>query len=488
MAPAEFCDVAVQMVRAQLMEGADDPTLEIEPQGLDRVSGVVFEDIPVSTDGTYRQDNKPGDRIQGATAPAMPGRRRSSRNGTSSARWAQSAGSRRSLKEETMKRIMVPLVMCLMLASGAVVKNTDTADARDSQPGCGYSFVAENDVLLADRNYTHGFLLSRSCVRPMVSDSADSELLKEIEIADRPWITRLRDWNIDRLNDAIELFGLSKNKNKHRVYSHYGGLSLYTPNELTKPPSSTADGRPYASLLLYGDSVLHANDTFAIKKEAQVGLMGIPIGGDIQDALHEVIGGDDPQGWEDEISRGGEPVLAAALQGKWLLWSADEMAPYDKGPYDLTASLGGSVGYYTAMRLGLSGRLGIIDSPFWGDYGTVIERLMAIPLALPPGSVTASNTDGQSKIGNSKRSNELYFFANAGLDWVLYSAVLQGQFRENEYDLDSSEVKNAVLSATLGVAMRFGEFRLSLSHSFRGPEIEGGKSHRWSSLSIGRAF
>ena len=357
--------------------------------------------------------------------------------------------------------------MSFMLIGGSAVAKS-----------CSFSVFFENDRwFYTDRNYTFGGLLSHSCT---VSRSKS-------EKPDRPLLSPLRIWNSERLKDAKALFGVSETK--HRAYSHYGGLLLYTPNSLNNPRPGKEEGRPYASLFIYGDSVLHANDSFAIKKETQVGVMGFPLGGVIQEAVHDVFSGEDPRGWETEISRGGEPVVALALQGKKLLCNPDGKGSCTAGPVkaDVTASLGGSLGYYTSMRAGFSGRLGIIKSPFWGDYGP-IKDAGHVPLNVPPIYYNHIRRNGNGNGESPESSFELYFFASGGLDLVLYSAVLQGQFRENDYEVASSDVQKAVLTGSLGAVLRLGNCRLSLSHSFRGPEIEGGKAHQWSSISVAWDF
>ena len=369
-----------------------------------------------------------------------------------------------------MKKIIVPLVIIFLLCAGT--PSSDAAAAKS----CSTSIFLENDLsFYTDRNYTSGGLLSRSCT---VSGS-------EGEMPDRPWLSPLRIWNSERLKDAKALFGVSETA--YRAYSHYGGLSLYTPNSLNISRPGKEDGRPYASLFIYGDSVLHANDSLAIRKETQVGVMGFPLGGAIQKAVHDVFPGDDPQGWETEISRGGEPVVALALQGKYLLCNPDGKGSCASGPLDadVTASLGGSLGYYSSMRAGFSGRLGIIDSPFWGDYGPIKDMVLT-PQKV--GNPISSNGGGNGNRESSESSFEAYLFASGGLDLVLYSAVLQGQFRENDYEVAYSDLQKAVVTASFGAVFRLGKYRLSLSHSFRGPEIEGGEAHQWSSISAACHF
>lgn len=283
---------------------------------------------------------------------------------------------------------------------------------------------------------------------------------------------------------------------------------LYTPNNLTNQRPGKEDGRPYSSLVIYGDSILHANDTVAIKQEMQLGLLGLPIGGEIQNAVHHVIGGEDPQGWSTEICRGGEPVLGYAFQKKKLLCTDPKpVGLCGDGNFDVSANWGVSLGYYTSINAGLAGRLGLggkLQSPFWGDFGSsTLDQLGLKPmntLSFRPPDTTNADTPNESQdngndLGRAVASDssgssgyELYVVTTAGLSLLLYNAVLQGQFRSNENEVESSDVNRAVLHASVGIVKTFGDWRVSFSHSLRGPEIKGGKSHRWTSLSVGCMF
>lgn len=357
----------------------------------------------------------------------------------------------------------------LVLMAGGIdrsaLASSDDSNVSGSDKGCSYILHYENDQLLTDRNYTFGGVLTYSC---------DSE-------KDRPWLSFLRNWNKIVLEDTKYLFGIF-NATKY-AYAHYGGISLYTPDSLKIKQPRRADGRPYASLLIYGDSVLHANSTMSIKQEMQVGILGHPIGGIIQSTVHDVFGGDDPQGWPTEISRGGEPIFGYSVQGTRRLCSVPSSSEFcGKDGFDLTANFGGSLGYYTSLKAGLSGRLGSINSPFWEEVGPISSNILQ-----PQTSLNFPNVSSTSNCQKGS-DDELFFFATGGADVVMYSAVLQGQFRRSEYVVSASGVSRIVPYASVGVVVRFGRYRFSVSHNARGPELKGGKSHRWTSFSVGTFF
>ena len=96
---------------------------------------------------------------------------------------------------------------------------------------------------------------------------------------------------------------------------------------------------------------------------------------------------------------------------------------------------------------------------------------------------------------NDKRDWELYLFFWGGTDYVFYNALLQGQFRENRYEISRAAISSIVPHGSLGfvygrnVTSRCGcGFRVSFSYNYKGEEITGGGSHGWSSISLGISY
>lgn len=362
--------------------------------------------------------------------------------------------------KERLTRLVFGMIVALILFTCGIVQLVSAAtedNVGDGREGCSYVVVYENDQLFTDRNYTFGGLLIHVC-------KSDDDKEK-----DRPWFPFLRAWNEKGMEYAKSRL-VPERTMIERAYGHYKGLSLYTPNSLKSKRPEPAHGRPYASLLIYGDSVLHADKIASIKQEIQMGIMGHPIGGVIQETVHSVFSLEEPQGWSTEISRGGEPVVGYSLQGKRLLCGvAGDSRFCGNGIVDLTAMFGGSLGYYTSLKAGFSGRLGRISSSFWDDYGSIGDRTSQA--ALVPES-----------------DDEFYLFGTAGLEVVGYSAVLQGQLRRSEYVVSASDVQRTVPYASFGLVVKKSKIRLSVSHNLRRAEVKGGKMHRWTTFSVGCFF
>ena len=315
------------------------------------------------------------------------------------------------------------------------------------------SVIYENDQLLTDRNYTFGILGTKTC-------SSDGEEEQH------QW-NFLHNWNTDWLEVIQNYVPISATQ--YRANSIHAGISLYTPNSLDIETPTKKGGRPYASLVMFGDSIVQVEPKKkkkAVKQGMQLGILGLPVGGEIQTAVHKIVDSPQPKGWSSEISRGGEPTLLYAIQGK-NLWHDHDISAFGVGQkLELTTNKGLTVGYYSSLQAGISIRLGKISSPFWSDYGPIHNHIVRPAI---------------TKVGKSK---ELYGFLGAGVELVMYNALLQGQFRRNDYEIEASDVERAIPHITAGGVVHFERWQFSISHNYRGPEIRGGKDHRWTSFSV----
>lgn len=338
---------------------------------------------------------------------------------------------------------------------------------------CSDAVIFENDFLIFDRNYTTGLLKSRGCFS------------EGTEPKDPEWHV-LRDWNRALFERVKHFFGHSESA--YRGNSLYWGFSLHTPNDLNKLYPDIEHERPYSSLFMFGDNVVYVDEpnsngggnkesVRAIKQGLQLGFLGSPLGGKIQTALHDFIGNDEPIGWPNEISRGGELTVLYSLHQKHLLCIRhEEPDACANKRSELTATWGGTAGYYNSLQGGFSARFGRIRTPFWVDYGPIHLRNSAATKALP------NTKNGFDKLSSS---GEAYLFMTGGADVVLYNAQLQGQFRDNRFEVDAADISRVTPYVSAGFVIDLWKFQISVSYNFRGRELKGGKSHRWTSISIG---
>lgn len=322
---------------------------------------------------------------------------------------------------------------------------------------CWRSLVWENDHLITDVNYTFGLLWTETCPTNAVPLTWVHKWLRNANDAVTDWI---------RLSLQLEDTADSYN-------SQSWGLSLYTPNNLSDRMPSRQQGRPYASLLFIGDTVTQVDGgqrERAFSHGFQLAVLGAHLGGFVQKSVHSAFGIQKPEGWPTEISRGGEPRFLYFVEWKRLLLcpplsSCDAIGRTS----DVTVNLRGTVGFYNSVRLGVSGRIGDIKTPFWIDYGSIHLRQGSAQLM-------RQNGDGGGQ------QYEYYWLLSTGVEGVVYNALLQGQFRHNRYELDSSAIERLFAYVSTGLVVDLGHFNLTLSYTYRGPEIIGGRDHRWVSI------
>ena len=383
--------------------------------------------------------------------------------------------NRLSLIVSTRVASLTMMLFCLSSASLAAAQSPE----RDNGEECSFSAIYENDQLFTDLNYTFGLLLSKNCIFLARGRNMDQE--------DSIW----RLPHILNKAAAKWLHVYDKRDRRYVANSLYGQLSLFTPNDYSKPFPVEGDGRPYASLTIYGDSLVFLNGTndVAFQQDIQLGLLGIPWGGRIQKEVHRLVKVDIPQGWASQISEGGEPAFLYSLQRKALVCGPHNSC--GSRIFDLSTNLGGSLGYYNALHGGLLARLGAIETtPFWRNFGPISGHTFQ-PERKNGGSVPPIKKIARSdppprasRVGGV----EAFLFLAGGARVILHSALLQGQVRRNAYEIPSSDVERLVPHAVVGVVVRFGHLLLSYSHSYRGREIEGGSAHRWSSLALGVVY
>ena len=309
-----------------------------------------------------------------------------------------------------------------------------------------YSFSTDQDAFAKaynqDRNYTMGFGLSASIG----------------EKTDKWWLIAPAIRNgIDHLLGINTMRSLKTNTNVSR-YSLLG--NGFTPFDIGVPGFQEGD-RPYASLLVLGsDRVSVFNDDleepqededdeafyefltakpFAISTGLYVGFLGLGVGGEVQSLIHrkQWFGTTRPVplGWDTQISDGGE--LTAMYQISFiapLVTVANPINPDFKW-METTLDVGTQVGYYTNLNAGINIKLGNFDAPFYTNQGLLNAIAQAPDTQRPP--------------------LNWYFFSSMRSRLVYYNALMQGQFKENVYELSKSDIEPLVFEAEMGVAVTF---------------------------------
>jgi len=324
-------------------------------------------------------------------------------------------------------------------------------DADSEKYNSGWQISMDNNLLqpkVDDLDYTAGIAFTASGSR------ARSGWLN---------IDPIRAWIFDRIHLGSKPDAAIK---KHSVQY---GFVLFTPEDIsaTQP---ILDDRPFASLFYISNTQLTVQpaQNRAIRSSLSIGLLGLEVAGDIQSILHEIIKSPEANGWDNQISAGGEPTAMLTLSVQHKRSNATN--------YQVSTHLEGNLGYSTDINAGLDWRWGRINTPWWSFNPSHYEYIAS---AAP------------SVRGVAGGKPEFYLYAGANIKYRLYSSILQGQFRDSEHTLGRNELEQTIISATVGGTREFGDnLRFSLFVRGTTPEIEGPNARNllWFGMDLNRAW
>ena len=212
--------------------------------------------------------------------------------------------------------------------------------------------------------------------------------------------------------------------------------SGFTPDDLTAPTPILED-RPYGSIVALATRRTFVRSTpdleSAVSTELGWGIIGSSIAGDIQTWIHAHNSSPEPEGWDLEISDGGDPAVYYRVNWKRRL------SPYtDIGAYkwwDFAWDVETYLGYYTNIASSLTLRVGRFFSQYY-EFGSS-----------PLGAV-AQGVGGQP----SSPPGSLFFFGSVQPRLVGYNALLQGWLEDdNAHEFDASQIERCVLELRAGV-------------------------------------
>jgi hypothetical protein len=200
-----------------------------------------------------------------------------------------------------------------------------------------------------------------------------------------------------------------------------------------------------------------------------VGVLGLHVSQDLHDAVHKAVGSEAPQGYDHQISSGGEPTA------RYMLARHDLVYADPTGRIDVKTTLEGSVGYLTHTSASVSLRIGHFDTPWW-SFAPELTDYIAAP--------TPIESLGQQR--------EAYFFAGARVKAVAYNAFLQGQFRDSDVRYSYGELEPIVVQAWIGVMTQlFPNTELSYALHYQTAELSEGKAARdafWGGVELAHSF
>jgi len=317
----------------------------------------------------------------------------------------------------------------------------------------GVRLHIDNDLFAArnlDRDYTGGVAIT-------VSGTAARDGLLSLD----PLLTR-----IDGLSD--ELFDSSPAASVR--HARQIGLIVFTPNDIITDEAQQAD-RPYASLLFAsnGRTRVDADDRGAWTSSLTVGFLGLHVSESLHDLVHEAVGSEKPQGYDHQISAGGEPTARYMLARHNLVY-ADPT-----GRIDVKTTVQGSVGFLTETSAAISMRIGSFDTPWW-TFAPELADYIAAPTPVESLGV----------------QREVYFFAGARVTARAYNAFLQGQFRHSDLRYEGDDLEHMIGEMWIGATWTLPS-GLALRYTLRAQSSElrhglADRSHVWGSLYASYAF
>jgi hypothetical protein len=217
---------------------------------------------------------------------------------------------------------------------------------------------------------------------------------------------------------------------------------MHTPDDIDNPNPPESD-QPYAGIL-YLDSVLYArNGRWTHAWELKLGVVGpASHAEDVQKDFHELIGADEPMGWDTQLPN--EPVINVGytVAHVWRDGKVGKAAEWRLVPIG-HAGLGT---YFTGVGLGMYGEIG------WN----LVEALGTTSLRE---GLNAASTVGVGPVHGWSVS----FFGGFGGYGIVHYLPLDGTvFRDSR----SVDTKPFVGTGSLGFAVRHRSFALSLAASF----------------------
>ncbi|WP_370979839.1 lipid A deacylase LpxR family protein [Agaribacterium sp. ZY112] len=344
--------------------------------------------------------------------------------------------------------ISVFSVVLALSSSAAWALERDQGSLIDAQalayhtPCERWSFAYENDFFVPggrDQDYTYGMSFSYH------SDDISGRMHRPLELIDS-WL------------------GLDSERSKALAYE--AGLYGFTPED-TSVVEPNNDDRPYASLLYFATSSerIDKQDRKVLRSQISYGVLGLDLVGQVQNEFHRWIGNEQPQGWHNQISAGGEPTARYSVALQQLIISGSH--------WDLRQTKSASVGYLTEASWALGLRAGHLNSR-WHQFN--------------PDMASYAEASSRTKLGKSER----FFWAGVAVKARAYNAFLQGQFKESAVSYSSSELKHMLLEAWAGYTHGF-ENGYYLSYGVRGHSSEvrygaGDRAVLWGGVMLGRSY
>ncbi|MFT5083629.1 MAG: hypothetical protein ACI9Y1_001674 [Lentisphaeria bacterium] len=152
---------------------------------------------------------------------------------------------------------------------------------------------------------------------------------------------------------------------QHRI--EYG-LFCFTPEETGEAAADhDDDDRPYASLIYVSSTLAQHGPAQRASWDSTLtlGVMGLKLVGELQESVHSAIGNKVPQGWDHQVSKGGELTARYAVSRQSLMLKSNMFTANSlKNPWwmEVRSTVQASVGYITEASWSIGARFGKIQT------------------------------------------------------------------------------------------------------------------------------
>lgn len=117
------------------------------------------------------------------------------------------------------------------------------------------------------------------------------------------------------------MWSMPKDSIKGAVNAYMLGQTMSTPSDITVAVPAESE-LPYAGLLALTNSYITVTDTHADRVSTTIGIVGsAALGEEAQKFVHELIGADEPLGWDTQLEN--ELVFQLSRARAWRTWSSN---------------------------------------------------------------------------------------------------------------------------------------------------------------------
>lgn len=344
---------------------------------------------------------------------------------------------------------------------GSIISKSNIQyDLVNEKENTGWALYIDNDALVSsgkiDQDYTGGISVTLSGLRA-------TNYLLSID----SWRQTLSDW--------LRVDKLYKNKRHFTLHSFNFGFTLFTPSDV-RTTEPIFDDHPYASYFFISNSavmVVPENDT-VYQTSLSIGFLGLGIAEDVQASMHNLLSSNEPMGWDNQISSGGELTAKYTFAAQKIL-NRSQGRQYVHHEFKVTGEA--NIGFFTNTALGFNWRWGRITTPWWSFNPHLSDYINM-------GGPVVNKTE-------KTHQPEFYIWLVASYQLRFYNALLQGQFRDSTVTVSDNELERVITDLSLGITREFGKnIRLSLFYRQRSATLKSpdARRPRWGGIIISQSF